>query len=149
VTGPEGVPRFVPDASVILKWVLDADDEADRDAALQLLLGWQRGTLELLVPPLWIYEVGNILCLKRSRDAEQALTALRALAMIERTSTALVAEAASLTIRYGVTFYDATYLALARLSTATLITADARFLRRLPPGTPARLLADIQELSGP
>jgi len=52
---------YVPDASVILKWVFDTPDEADRDAALMLLNSWVAGECEFLLPSLWLYEVGNIM----------------------------------------------------------------------------------------
>ena len=134
------LPRLVPDASVILKWVLDADDEQDREAALEILDGWKTGALELLVPPLWLFEVGNIVCLKRPGDAELILTALRGLDLTEMQSASLVSETVSLAVQHGLTFYDASYLAVARLHQATLVTADLRFLRQLPKNAPARPL---------
>lgn len=140
-------PRLVLDASIILKWVLDADDEDHWEAARDILDGWKEGTIELLVPPLWIYEVGNFLCRRKPREAEQILTALRGLGLTEITSAPLLAETVALAVDYRVTFYDAAYLAVARLHQATLVTADARFLRKLPPGTPARLLGDLETRS--
>ncbi|MYB32114.1 MAG: type II toxin-antitoxin system VapC family toxin, partial [Acidobacteria bacterium] len=50
-----------PDASVLLKWVLPAEDEQDTDAALALRDEAAAGILDLIVPQLWIYEVGNTL----------------------------------------------------------------------------------------
>jgi predicted nucleic acid-binding protein len=127
------LPRFVPDASVILKWVLDADDEQDREAALELLETWKAGEIQLLVPPLWLYEVGNILCLKRPDDAEEILAALQELGLTEVSlDHDLVTDTVALAVGLAVTFYDATYLAVARHTEATLITADNRFLRKLP-----------------
>jgi predicted nucleic acid-binding protein len=74
---------IVLDASVILKWVLDAETEPGHAAANLLLDRWQRGELELFVPPLWLFEVGNILCLKRPTDASTALAALWDLGLSE------------------------------------------------------------------
>ena len=48
-----------PDPSVLLRWVLPGDDEQDTDAALALRDEATAGTLDLVVPQLWIYEVGN------------------------------------------------------------------------------------------
>ena len=136
--------RLVLDASVILKWALDGSDEQDRQAALELLDGWRGGDLEILVPTLWLYEVGNILCLKRPDDAEQALAALRGLGLVEVAIDGdLAAETVAVALGHGVTFYDAAYLAVARRHGAVLVTADGRFLKRLPEDAPARLLASL------
>ena len=58
-------PLFVPDASVLLKWALESEDEKDRDHAIGLKESWLSGVCQVLVPSLWVYEVGNILGLKR------------------------------------------------------------------------------------
>ncbi|MEM7582787.1 MAG: type II toxin-antitoxin system VapC family toxin [Acidobacteriota bacterium] len=138
--------KLVPDASVILKWVLDGADEPFRAEAESLLTGWMNGALDLLVPSLWAYEVGNILCLKRPQDAKEALSALRDLELREVVLDAIsTAETIDLSVDHGVTFYDASYLAVARLNSATLVTADARFVRRLPTDSPVCLL---EEYSG-
>ena len=136
--------RIVPDASVILKWVLDAEDEPYLEEANEILEGWKTRTLEVLVPSLWIYEVGNILCLKRPDDAEEILGALRDLDLPEAVaSEELTVEAVATSVGYGVTFYDASYLAVARLNMATLVTADVRFVEKLSEDAPVRLLADL------
>ena len=49
----------VPDASVILKWVLPSDGEPDADKALVLRNAILEEDVRALVPTLWIYEVGN------------------------------------------------------------------------------------------
>ena len=50
----------VPDASVLLKWVLPTTEEG-RDSALELRDAAIAGEITLMVPPLWLYEVGNTL----------------------------------------------------------------------------------------
>lgn len=132
---------FVLDASVILKWVLDAETEPGHAAALRLLELWQSRELDLLVPPLWLYEVGNILCLKRPADASAALTALMDLGLGEVSfSHRLVQRTVALARTHGLTFYDASYLAVAEEKAATLVTADVKFHRRLPAGLAVELL---------
>jgi len=133
---------FVPDASVILKWVLDAEDEPGHAAANLLLGRWQQGELGLAVPTLWVYEVGNVLCLKRPADAAEALTALCDLGLSELPlSPGLIQRAVALSAGHGITFYDAAYLAVAMEREPILLTADGRFVRRLPSGVPVELLA--------
>lgn len=53
------VPLVVPDVSVLLKRVLPSDDEPDADKALQLRAAIVDDTVHAIMPPLWIYEVGN------------------------------------------------------------------------------------------
>jgi predicted nucleic acid-binding protein len=133
----------VPDASVILKWVLDSATEPGHAAAQRLLARWQEGDLSLFAPQLWVYEVGNVLCLKRPQDAAEALDALRSLGLIEVAfDRGLIQATVTLAKSYGITFYDASYLAVAQEKNAVLVTADARFYRRLPAGLPVELLAE-------
>ena len=132
---------LVLDASVILKWVLDAETEPGHAAANRLLERWQQGELNLLVPPLWIYEVGNILCLKRPADAATVLAVLWDLGLGEvPSSRGLIQRTVTLAQSHGLTFYDASYLAAAEEINGTLVTADGKLYRRLPQGFPVELL---------
>lgn len=54
----------IPDASVILKWVLEKDDEPGYAQALKLQDAILADDVEIRVPTLWRYEVGNVLGLK-------------------------------------------------------------------------------------
>ena len=65
-----------PDSSVLLKWVLPGDDEQDADAALLLRDEAVAGSIELVVPQLWIYEVGNTLARRFPGDADELLASL-------------------------------------------------------------------------
>lgn len=131
----------VLDASVILKWVLDAETEPGHAAAKRLLERWEQGELSLLVPQLWLFEVGNILCLKRPADASAALAALWNLGLREVPfSQGLIQRTINLAQSHGLTFYDASYLAVAEEEKVTLVTADGKFYRRLPAGLPVELL---------
>jgi predicted nucleic acid-binding protein len=132
---------IVPDASVILKWVLEAETEPGHAAAMRLLERWQSGDLHLVAPPLWLYEVGNVLCRKRPADAFEALAALHDLGLTEVPLTReLIGRTVDLVKSHGLTFYDASYLAVAEEAQAVLVTADGKFFRRLPAGFPVELL---------
>jgi predicted nucleic acid-binding protein len=131
----------VPDASVILKWVLDAEDEPGHAAAMRLLERRQQGEIELAVPPLWLFEVGNFLCRKRRADAAAVLAALCDLGLSEvPMSRELIQRTVALAQGHDLTFYDASYLAAAEARKGILVTADARFHRRRPPGLAVELL---------
>lgn len=121
----EPLPRaIVPDASVILKWVLDDEDEVSTAAARDLRERSFSDDLNLFVPQLWLYEVGNVLSRKQPAEAANLLLALRQLRMTEiRLDATAVERTSELTGNF------------------VLVTADGRFRRRLPDGYPLRLLA--------
>jgi predicted nucleic acid-binding protein len=104
-----------------------------------------RGERRLIIPSLLYYEVGNILLFGRSRPStEQAADALTDLFSIpiEVASPALVN--AEFTLRLaslrGLTYYDATYVALAEVLDCPLITADQRLAERARATGRVRLL---------
>jgi len=119
-----------PDASVLLKWVLPGDDEQDADAALALRDEAVAGRLELVVPQLWIYEVGNTLARRFPDDADELLASLVDFGLTEaRLDTDWRARAVSLSVTYGVAFYDAAYHAVALGLDGVFVTADERYVR--------------------
>jgi len=132
----------VPDASVLLKWVLDSDDERDRVEALALKEAWLSGACEIVVPSLWIYEVGNILGLKRPSTAKATLQAMVDLEIEEAPASEYFGEIYRLMKAHRVTFYDAAYHALAIQRRGTLITADAAYARKVSASGRASTLAD-------
>jgi predicted nucleic acid-binding protein len=123
-------PLLVPDASVLLKWVLRSPDEEARDQALRLRAAWLAGTVEIVVPTLWVFEVGNVLGLKHPAGAEALLSAMIDLRMPEEAPSAYLPQVFRLMREYGVTAYDAAYHALAIRRGGTLLTADRRYVRR-------------------
>ena len=69
-------PLVVPDASVLLKWVLPSDDEPDVDKALLLRAAILNDAVRAIVPPLWLYEVGNTVARRFPAHASAWLTSL-------------------------------------------------------------------------
>lgn len=120
-----------PDASVLLKWVLAGEDEQDTDQALALRDEAVAGSLELVVPQLWIYEVGNTLARRFPDDAGELLATLADFGLTEaRLDARWRSRAVSLSVRYGVAFYDAAYHAVALRLGGMFVTADERYVRR-------------------
>jgi len=68
--------RIVPDASVILKWVLPPDHEADFQQAWAIREAYIQQQIGLLVPTLWIYEAGNLLGRKYPEKVAEMLNTL-------------------------------------------------------------------------
>ncbi len=122
---------IVTDACVLLKWVLPAEQEQNLAQALALRRAFEEQRIDLLLPPLWFYEVGNVLTRKCPSDAARRLRLLTDLAMPEaRPSTRWQEAICELVQTSGATFYDATYHALARVTSGVFVTADMKYLAR-------------------
>ena len=90
--------------------------------------------LDVHVPALLLYEVGNILLLKTDLDTgslDQAIEDLEALPFIVAPpAIPLLKRAVRVGNQFNLTFYDASFLALAVELDCPLITADGPFLER-------------------
>jgi predicted nucleic acid-binding protein len=139
---------LVPDASVLLKWVLPSDREEDADRALQLKAAWLEGRCELVVPALWAFEVGNVVGLKQPAEAEALLGAMLDLRLPEESAAACVPQAYRLMRAHGVTFYDAVYHGLAIARGGVMVTADRRYVLKARRSGHLQLLADWRPSRG-
>ena len=133
------------DASVAFKWLIPDSAEEDVPAAKALLIEHMEGRAKILIPPLLYYEVGNILLVGRSRPPiEQTGDALVDLFSIplEVVPPALIGADATLRLASlrGLSYYDATYVALAEMLDCPLITADRRLAARVRDSGHVRLL---------
>lgn len=136
---------LVVDASVAFKWLIPGSSESDTPAAKRLLVEHYEGRHLLTIPTLLFYEVGNILACGRARlserETEQALNdLLRVSLRTVAPDSQSMETTARLARRFGITFYDATYLALAEFLDCELVTADARLAGKARPGGRVRLL---------
>lgn len=122
----------VPDASIILKWVLGKNEEG-QDKAKELLQEWVVGEHDFILPSLWSFEVGNILGLKRPDDAEKLMELLIEYKFKEHQMTKeLAVESFELMNNYkGITFYDAVYHAVALENNGVLVTADKSYFKKV------------------
>lgn len=124
-------PLVVPDASVILKWVLPSDDEPDVDKSLSLRDAILEDHVRALVPALWLYEVGNTAARRFPSHAAAWLSALMKFELEESPpSPQWLAAALELIARYHVAFYDAAYHAIAIVHGGSFVTADKRYVSR-------------------
>ncbi|MDF0645993.1 MAG: type II toxin-antitoxin system VapC family toxin [Nitrospira sp.] len=134
----------VPDASVILTWVLEREDDPGYAPALKLQEALLAEEVEIRLPSLWRYEVGNVLGLKKPRMVTELMGALLAYEFDEvplRTEYALdVLE--HMTEVSGVTFYDAAYHVLALRTKGLYLTADAAYVKRAKRKGHVSLLAE-------
>lgn len=115
-------------------------------AAKALLVDHMEGRVAITVPFLLYYEVANILLFGRSRPPiDEAADALGDLLSIPLVVASPVPGAAGSALRlaskFGLSYYDASYVALAEELDCSLITADRRLARRVRKGGRVRLLA--------
>jgi len=123
---------IVPDASVLLKWAFHSIEERDRDCAIVLLHEWIDGKVEIILPKLWSFEVGNVLMLKKPDIAPEIMEIFIGYSFMESDmSIELCKETFKLMQKYHVTFYDAVYHALAILHKGILLTADESYCKKV------------------
>jgi len=122
---------FVPDASVLLKWALRGPEENDTASAAKLLDGWMEGRFDIVLPKLWVSEIGNVLWVRNPSQAEELMDIFIGYSFREvDLSPAISRRTYSLTRTFRVSFYDAVYHAVALMHEGILITADADYHRR-------------------
>ena len=106
--------KIVVDTSVLIKWFKTRDEELLKEAQ-QLLDQIERRRVEVHVPALLLYEVGNILLLKTRLGLtalEAALDGLENLPfVVAPPATPLLKRAVRLGRQLNLTFYDASFLA--------------------------------------
>lgn len=120
---------FVPDASVLLKWIVDESDS--REQAAFLLKDFRKNSIEMIVPGHCFPEVANMLGRERQ---DICCSFLSYLMTTEITECPLTVELAFLAFdlmkKYkGISFYDASYHALAIKEGGIFITADEKYYR--------------------
>jgi predicted nucleic acid-binding protein len=124
--------KYVVDASIILKWVLEKENEPDHDKAAGLLHTWVSGVVGIAAPGLWTYEVANILGRALPDEADQKMKLLLDL-KIEAVdcSEQMIRQCFTWMKEHQVTFYDAVYLAAAYAIDAVLLTSDEKFCEKM------------------
>lgn len=126
------IKQYVADASVMLKWVVGDEREEDQEKALKFLQEWVSGRTEVSAPDLWQYEVGNFLGREVPEEAAEKMDLLRNLHIRHVDLSETVYRQCFIWMREDkITFYDATYLAVAHEIGADLVTADAKFVKKM------------------
>lgn len=137
----------VSDANIVLKW-FHSKDEEEVEAAHALLDAHKKRTVALSVLDLTVYEVGNALMRGRAgAGAEEAATVIAALGEVCHAispDTEDMRAAGHLVERHDLTFYDATYAAVAQRRSAELVTLDHALLAAKLGRRPSELLAAIE-----
>jgi len=125
--------KIVVDTSVLIKWIKTQNEELVNEAR-RLLNEVETKPLDVHVPALLLYEIGNILLLITRLDPHglaNAIGHLEALPFIVAPpATPLLSRPARLGRELSLTFYDASFLAVAVELDCPLITADRRLFER-------------------
>jgi len=118
------------DASVLLKWLI-AESE-DMEQAVLLRTHFEKKKVEFIVPSFCFAEVCNILYRKVPHAAIEFYSYILELQITEhQLSFNIVNIAFKLMEQYhAVSFYDASYHALAILENGTFITADKKYYEK-------------------
>lgn len=118
--------RFVLDASISASWCLNDETNAIADALLESLPG-----SEIFVPSLWIVEMTNVLVVSERNGRISAVDAVGAMEMltklpiqVDAAELTLGERLSSLSVEYGLSAYDASYLELALRLRSPLATLD-------------------------
>jgi len=123
---------IVPDASVILKWVLPKNISPYQEQALAIRHTCEVGDCQLLVPPLWRYEVGNTLTRIIPETAFELINLCQAVGLEESpTDEAWLQQTIQLVKENNTSFYDAAYHALAINQSAVFVTADEKYVKKI------------------
>lgn len=133
--------KVIPDSSVMVKWV-SQQNELHLDQSDKLLLDVQNGKVELYAPELSKYEIGNAL-LKKSLTEPQAFQSLETIYSLPIQFVSETEELACETYHLAnevklkksspnLTYYDASFIALAKQEKAVLVTANPKHQTRAP-----------------
>ncbi len=124
--------EVVADASVIVKWFVK--EEYSREARL-LREAYAAGTIDIAVPSILPFEVLNALKYSGGFGEEELKEVSTVLDDFQFTHYGLTGElaqnAVEIAMRKGVTIYDASYLALAKLLKTAVYTAGTKLVRKI------------------
>jgi len=121
--------KIIVDSSVIIKW-LHKENERYLYQASKILEDVKNGTVTLLVPELAKYEVGNALLFGKKLSTDQAKIPLAAFYLLPIQFTVQSEQSAILTYEIAeeenITYYDASFIALAHQENAILVTDNPK-----------------------
>jgi predicted nucleic acid-binding protein len=124
------VESYVVDASVVAKW-FNRGEEFENESD-KLRIAWVNDEIQLEAPAFLPFEVANSIWKNPNVGTKKAGSLLRSLIEISPRLHDLegtAEQAMSIARRRRVTFYDASYLALAKVRSLTLVTADSLQLK--------------------
>ena len=126
---------LVVDTSVFIKW-LNQTNELYLENSDKILEDVKRGQTELVVPELIKYEIGNVLLKGKQLTPQQAYVSLGTAYSLPVTfvteSEQQAKETYTLANNLGVSYYDASFMSLAKQYNATLVTDNVKHQSKDP-----------------
>ncbi|OGK13745.1 hypothetical protein A3A93_05390 [Candidatus Roizmanbacteria bacterium RIFCSPLOWO2_01_FULL_38_12] len=124
--------KIVVDSSVAVKWINSLDEDY-LDKADKLIKDVQNSNIDLIMPELAKYEIGNAL-LNKQLSLEQLQTTLEDFYTLPISyfseDKELSLSTAELAQKYQITYYDASFIALAAKLKASLITDNPKHQKK-------------------
>ncbi|MGC8537552.1 MAG: type II toxin-antitoxin system VapC family toxin [Candidatus Micrarchaeia archaeon] len=123
--------RIIADASVIIKFFIN---ELYSKQARSLMEAFARKEVELLEPSLLLYEVINGVRYSRAKKFTESEIKVVIESMLNfdfrwlDMNGEIAYSAAEISLHYNLSFYDASYIALAKAMDADLYTADTKLI---------------------
>jgi predicted nucleic acid-binding protein len=140
------IAHVVPDTSVVIKWFRQGEVLADQ--ALALRVAYVDGRLMMSVPALLVYELANVLRYKADLTTTQVGEAVQSLfdmgMMWMSPSAEVMGRAVEIAREFGITVYDAAFVAVAESLNAVMVTADERLAEGLARLSFVRCLGDLE-----
>lgn len=119
----------VIDSSVVIKWLNDVD-EKNIEQANKLLMDTLDGKIVLFMPELAKYEIGNVLLLKKKLSIGDIVIPIHTLYSFPiqfiPESVELAQDTYNIAFKLGITYYDASFISLAKQQNAMLITENIK-----------------------
>lgn len=121
--------KIVIDTSVFTKW-LNQNNEENIDKADQIMQSALNGEIELIAPELAKYELGNVLLKGKQLIPTEAYVSLGTAYSLPITfvteSEELAKETYNFAFNYKITYYDASFMSLAKQYDALLVTENIK-----------------------
>ena len=120
---------LVIDTSVAVKW-LNKDNEKNVDMADKIMVDAKNGKVELLAPELIKYEIGNVLLFSKKISGKDFGYLFKIFYSFPITFVSESEDLSKLTFALsaslGITYYDASFLSIAKQYDATLVTENIK-----------------------
>jgi len=131
----DAIPRYVPDASVAVKWFVKEEGSLKAQVLKEL---FQEGQIDLEAPSLLLYEVASALRFHpvvkfTSAKLGTAMNSLVKLQITREPTTREWTTSFILSQENSISIYDAAYVGFAVEGNKELITADSKLIAKIDP----------------
>ena len=125
---------LVADTSVFIKWYRQHEEQAAE--ALLIRDAYLAGEILLVEPDVAVYEFANVMRYMDELITEQVQLAVESLLALPirwlKPDAGLMQRTVAIAREHDATVYDAVFAAMAEQLSAPYVTADTRFVRRVP-----------------